>query len=403
LLGYPPGVTNMKVAAPLLVLLLTLSVALAGCMDGEEAPEDPATAANATRTDTDPVDPADPMDEAPATGDADDPGSRAHKHDYWGERTEVVLVDGEYTPWDGCIYNYDAPVPRFRNGCFWVEMGNGSVVYQGTAVLTVTATWSDPKTTGVAFDYKDAEKDNSGTLIELTSGVAHEIPVTPSTADIPHSKQSRWAFRFMAGGSAPIMNMQGPIHVVIAIKRGLDLPLDPPHPNFWGGKTELDLGTITGTLKPVQKEFLLFGPVWDYIRLPEGTIIPPGTGQVTVHFTYTVKDPVQNVEYRVWPLYASAQHPYMMGVEDEDVQLEAGSGSFTLQVEPEMTDSPYATTSQWRFSLWQGQSAPGTGFPLPSSWFGGGSPFDRDIDYTWHIVLTKAGAEAAPMSMGGDE
>ncbi|HWG91021.1 MAG TPA: hypothetical protein VNZ52_09270, partial [Candidatus Thermoplasmatota archaeon] len=215
----------------LLAAALVALVAIAGCL-GEEAPPEPGAEPTPAATPGDAsseplVDTGDGL----ATASA---GDRAHKHDYWRGATEVTLVDADVEASQACgHYNFDKPTEAPRGGCAFVQIGNGSTVYQGTSKLALTVTWTEPEVTGVAFRYRDAAGFHDA-FVELQNGVVHEIPVTMETADMPHTSESKWAFEFFGAGAGPTGNLGGPLHVTITIHRGLDLPVDPPHPDFWG-------------------------------------------------------------------------------------------------------------------------------------------------------------------------
>ncbi|HWG91022.1 MAG TPA: hypothetical protein VNZ52_09275 [Candidatus Thermoplasmatota archaeon] len=378
----------------LLVVLLLLAVPLTGCLNDEAPAEDAAPAAQDGANET-AVDTGSPLD-AVGSGGADDPGSRAHKHDYWGGETQITIVDGDYDPgaeqpsvfcgW----YELEKP-NKFHNGCVFVQMGNGTIVYQGTSRMTVTATWSDPKTTGVALQYQDAQAFHAEG-IPLANGVAHEIPVTLETADMAHARESKWMFVFVgsdASGGSGIL--AAPIHVTITIHRGLDLPVDPPHPDFWGDKRVLDLGNTTGTLPAETADFLVFSTGFESLTLPEGTVVPPGTAKLDVHFYWKVKDPAPGVAYHILPFWKSAQGPFWEAMRQNRSHgnPDSGEGYFEIEVTPQMTDSPYATLSQWRFAFPQTQHEPTTRIELPVSYFGT-SPLNREIEVTLHVIAHRS-------------
>lgn len=327
-------------ASPIELALLLVLVPLAGCIGA--APADPAAT-------PDPEVITDPTD---TTYNA---SSGYHIHDYWDGQDTLPVLDGTVTTF--LNNNGDEStdwVTRFHPG-------DGRVVPQGTASLTVTVEWTDDhplNSHGRMELWVMPANASQARLIEddLAQGQTLEIPLAYEEADLPHQVISAWEFQVHIRGSPQPYNFySGSIHVQAQAHRGLELKPFPPHPDHWGDRTELALVEETRRFQQLNWPTGGFTGNFDQrIRLPNGTIVPWGTSHVQVQVTSRNNYPAGGLELRYHP--ADTRNWTLL----EPQQQDGDTATYMIPVDDASADGPYAEASLWVFTVsadhdWQGE------------------------------------------------
>lgn len=327
---------------------VALLVALAGCAAPEDVPVDADSNESAATSE-----PAVDTGDVPMSADA---GAVPHLHDYWADRERVILFEGELEPtMDDAMNSTGYWVFGERQaavGGMAFDLPPGAIVFEGTGQMEVTATWSDPRTTGLAVSYRTAASAEFSEPVPLTSAVALVLDVAPEMTDMPHQTTSRWGFLFTA---APPGAALGPFTLSIAIVKMRDVSLFPGHPDFFGNATELGLHDASHEFSQVSyakrtPQLALDGEFQETEVVPSH-IVPMETKWMRAEVTVTRAEstPGQIVDVRFF--YHGADrtyntHPYYLPVNGSYAE---GRMVFEFPVTHEMTDSPYLSESQWRF------------------------------------------------------
>lgn len=330
-------------------LFLAASSALAGCLGGAEPPAQQPQPAGFPGTLPAGSDPG-------ATSNDSITPATAWVRDYWGEKTEVTLVEDSGTvrnlfqfPTGGCISCF---------GAFFAP-GEGQFVAPGSEAVEVTATWTPPPTApGLTMTlFHRTAADGDVQEAELRSGEPLRIPVRAEDADAPLAPGSQWWFFLMpdlgaAGSAFPEVEVQ----FKAVAKRGPALPefAEPPDP--WGAATRLAL--LQG--ETAQEQLALLGPLgWFCLQCRNGweppgpALVPAGSARLEATLSWDWAGPTKpmlhywNAKVQGGPALAIAQ--------DGDRQR-----SFALDVPPDQVDSPYQRRTTWGFFVSfdsQGQDA----------------------------------------------
>lgn len=308
---------------------------------------------------------------------------RFHTHNYWGGGLEKLLMDEDIASAPMTPLNPNDPAGSaqriafgrgffggfgFNNGFTPFEMPEGSIIPPETERVEVSVSWTSSNTiTGLWLGYRSAmNKDFEATEPFPAGGGTATIATNLSMNDMPHTTVSKWRF-FLApdnpNGGPGVFN--GTAHVVIKAFRNETLFLAPPHPDYWQDNTTLELAQFNGTMQCTRVVFPLFlGPDgagcengFAFLELPNGTIVPPHTGLLTLELTWantpTAPDPFTS---RPDLLYTPANTRRFL--RPENAVVEQGRAVYTLAVDPKMVDSPYANVSEWTFVLVLTSSGP---------------------------------------------
>lgn len=349
-------------AAPLAGLLL-LVAALSGCFGTESGgplvvPEtnDSAAAASAANVTVD--DGTTPMDA--------DTGHAPHLHDYWTGRERVTLMDQEVTvdaqqaiPFT--FFNAFMGTPGI--GGTFVELPEGSIVFEGTGQLEFTVTWTDATVTGMALRYSSAASNDFSEPEPLASGTPLVIDVTPEMTDMPHEKTSRWGFLLTPGAAG--QSMVGTFHVTVDIIRMRDIGLFPGHPELFGEANTLVLysgpGESSQSNFATQTATFLTGGSFAEDGVASAKVVPMETLTMTANLTITDMSTSTGEVTEVWFMYRPADSWRYFRANLLEGDVASGVFRFAWPVEMEQTDSPYADTSQWRFDVRVGTQTTGIG------------------------------------------
>lgn len=323
-------------------LLFACTMALAGCVG--------------TSVDDAPLDDAGAGSERPRIEfEAFDVGTQPHLHDYWVGKERVTLFDGSVDP---NTHAMEATLiaaafdREARAGGVWWLLPEGSIVYEGTGAIEFTASWSDPTVTSLGVAYAPADASEMGPLLPLVNGDTLTIPVTPSMTDMPHSTTSRWQFYF-----GPVENPSvalSPFDLQIDIVKTREVDLFPGHPELFEGASSKVLfedshRTFKASYATRGPYLLENGDFGEPVFAPTH-VVPMETVliRVEVHVTGTEASAGEVTEVRFFHQSAASNTLTAGGMG----RLADGDRFvWDVEVTMDMTDSPYASTSQWRFMV----------------------------------------------------
>lgn len=318
-----------------------------------------------------------------------DPGMAPHIHDYWGDKTEWVLMD-DTVPVPERVNprkNPERDLLRGNNNLEWPfilpqqEQGRPATIWPGTKEVHFTLSWgSEPENT-VPNAVILLQTSPTATRIELapvtTSGGTTTYVLTSSNeTDLGHSLATHWSFWLNIKNSPqssttaykPVLAMEG-IHVKITLVKG-DLVLEAAHQDFWGGAETLPIGDsaracIPGTGVPPSASdrtegtpFFFSCPIWP--KEDAVNIIPPGTEKIQVRFTWTQRPAVGatqvpiDLPFTYHMTYRTSAMPGSSTPAEAyrtPTILEEGTNSILYEIvlEPGDADGFYQKSSTWGF------------------------------------------------------
>jgi hypothetical protein len=358
--------------ARLFPALLVLALLLAGCLGGScDAPKAQSVTTAPTAL------PGENATLPPGAADASEAnrtlGAMPHVHDYWQGRERVTVLDQDVTVdpqtaafWTGfsLFLEHNPSV-----GGAFVQLPAGNLIYEGTGRLDLTVTYTDPTITGLHVQYRHAGTDEFSKYLDTPSGKTVPIPITSEMTDMPHSKTSRWLFLFET--SSPAAVAVGKFHVKMDIVKMRDVALFPPHPDFWKGKTTLELLRASGAAKSSMTPDRLVERTLNPLEDPPGLI---GDGKPVPMETRTL---VVNVTVK-------GTSPSTLAIDHLDLQYHGADGfhsfvrpagkanatssdkkqwEWDLPVAMNQTDNPYADKSAWDFRVVASYANPVPGGP----------------------------------------
>lgn len=226
-------------------------------------------------------------------------GYRPHFHDYWGDKTEYVLMDADIDPHRD--FNERQATNLYTRGFLLPFKALGfvlnasyefflpdrspeeyNIVLPGTKEIRVTLNWVSPTAATnerLGFAFRHANMSSTDAVIASPAkraGEAISMPVDPEWADYGHQRWTFWHFFIHTGkplGERPDV-VVGPIHVKIVLVKG-DVAPEPPHRDFWGDSESLvlrsgtEIVSNTGTVRD--------WPTAMVMKLPKDTLVPPGS------------------------------------------------------------------------------------------------------------------------------
>lgn len=309
-------------------------------------------------------------------------GYRPHIHDYWGERSEITIFDEPFdirqsrvgsatADWNPQA-NYVSATVLYANLVYsglryWIPLpdddpANPNIVFPGTGKVEVTFDWDDapPMPPRYAFGYVPASDDDLVVLDAGGPGTTWTIDVEPGMTDAGHQTFSLWEFYVI-----PVNNVQDAtnyrpslitetIDVRITVYKGYDVPVEPPHPEFWRDGDVLPLLNASDGQRTYTGSGVFGGrPMWG---LAPPTIVPPGTAKLVVEMTYAYSpataEPLDSEYVLYWN---TGDHNYMerpVSEWDTGPAAESGTGRavYEIVLEPGQTDAFYQQKTAWRFA-----------------------------------------------------
>lgn len=296
---------------------------------------------------------------------------RPHPHNFWGGSDVYTLMDHDFLLGEpgtqgsfGPVYEQLSAtyVRPNQNGTYRLPVPDdgGRIVIPGTAGIDVTASWD---TAEIALDrfglvYSPANDEETFFAGYLSNGQPLRIPVAPEAADGGHQAWSLWEFWVFTDNNAQSATefqpaaMQGPLHVRMDLLKG-DIPVDPPHPDYWNGSREVVLRDKDKPLVVTQAYGA--GREGYLIRLEAPTIVPPEATTLRVEFewAYQANDgsPVDQDYVLTWRTAAmnpQTTDPTQYVTEDP---VESGDHSKVYDIDVRgATDAYYQQESGWVFA-----------------------------------------------------
>lgn len=388
-------------AFPVFASVTLLAVAFAGCLGGEtEAP--PVRKADAPATDETGLENVTNDDGSDVEMGAD-LGHQPHIHDYWKDRERVTLMDQDVT--------VDAPSAVFWTfidtvrgtpgvGGAFIQLPEGQIVYEGTGKLEFTATWSDATVTGMGLSYRTPAEPQFSENVALSSGVPLVVEVTPEMSDMPHAKTSRW--QFLVSPAQPGQVIAGKFHVKIDVVRMRDVEVFPGHPELFQGASSLTIFEGPGTSSQDNVAMRIVNRVQ---QRPEDDsvaaqkVVPMETRSMTANLTLKAATAEIGKASRAHLLVKPADRNNYAFVQSVAVDEATQTYQFAWMVEMQMTDSPYASESDWRFMVFVETDPTGTGMNACGGCFG--AKVDYDLLVVAYPDVVEGSRELRFGRMGG--
>lgn len=359
------------------VAIVLVSLLLSGCSGGGGAVDE---------TSPTPTETAEPTETEGPANDTFDP--KFHTHDYWADRAKVLLFAGNVElardaiqetyldPYGVTVGSkeFDTKTDGDHSGLTGEQT---DVVFQGTSHIEAKFTWTDTnQIPGLRFSFKHAGTPTFTLVGPVESTKVYRIDLVKYMADMPHQLSlSRWKFRLDAFTPAtdnlPVEANygKGMVRVEMWIFNGGGRFIDPPHPYFftksptrYGGEVNVTLRNcvvvndtkVGDNQNPINPMGINCpnpkGPV--DLRAEPPHIIPWETTKATIEMWYNVSG---------YP--ADQKPPFSLGLKfhgSDDVKYQfpkaketkAGYALYEVGVSEQMTDSPYASQSDWMFGVY---------------------------------------------------
>jgi hypothetical protein len=387
-------------------LLLLASLLLAGCA-GKESPTEvlPEPTLTSETTTAPPTPTEDPNQFVP----------KFHTHDYWAGRPSMYLFDGtvaigedalgETAVTNNAIIIGATTFDTLDDGEDRDSSDKTDVVYQGTERIEVKVSWADANAIpGINFFYKPANSPQFTLLGPMESGKTASIFLREHQADMPHQVSlSRWKFKIEAFDpqtqAFPMRAYRaiGDVAVEMQIFNGGDQFIDPPHPYFFQAGPTRYAGEVNKTFancafvnntrlhesQPTTSP-VAYGCSLEEYQPEAGHIVPWETTKVIVELFYNFTAPTGAGPRTVGLKFHGSDtsfYSYPKAAETKD-----GYARYEITVTESMTDSPYATQTDWRYGV----------YPIVADQRDLGGDMTGNI----HVVATAISEGAADRGMG---
>ena len=387
----------MRALHGLLLASLFLAGGLTGCLGGKGDTATPAAAPSSANTTAmaAPVDNGSMNASSAFTGT----GAVAHSHDYWLGRERVTLLDEDINvdPFTATFFTFfDVSQGTPGVGGTFVNLPDGTTVFEGTGKMEITASWSAPTISGVAARWRTAASNDFSEPKTLATGIVTSVPVTPEMSDMPHAKSSRWAFLLTPASSGQVM--EGTLHLKIDIVKMRDIELFPAHPDLFAGAHQLTLfdGPATSSQQSIASQIVdgvsTMGKPGAEQGVASQKVVPMNA--VAMMANVTIVDTTGNLGKvsAVNLTVKTADSNGFRGAKLIHTDDATHTYTFAWLVDMRQTDSPYAKQSQWRFDLRVGSDPTGMGGSC-------GGCSDTKTDYKLVVLAFDApidGAKALP-------
>ncbi len=281
------------------------------------------------------------------------PGS--HAHDVWGGQDVLVVADFEASGMDICT------------GCPWAYLSTfrlepGQVIPQGTQFVDVTVDYTLEGASGPLHVFiQTAADDSLQHLGPVESGDTFRYESNNTRNDMGHTALSAWRFMLaaptedLAAGMGQFYQTSG--HIVVEAVRGLEIPVEPPHPDLWENRTEIPLFEHTvGRKTTFQNEN---GDTRGCFFNGCPMTHTPDDGVVVPYDARAVRVALQFLDDQDLPWQQLAYHGNDHWHYEHVAPVEVGGGRQVYEIELENNgDSPYAKQSVWAFRvIWDQDTA----------------------------------------------
>lgn len=279
------------------------------------------------------------------------PGS--HVHDYWQGRTEVLVVENT-TGTRNVSYGGD-----HGTVASWIPP-DGSIVPQGTGQLEAVIDWTEATSPGsfpIAYTHAElhartAADDDARPVGRIERGQPLRFNATKDQADPPHYVLSLWEFKLVLwneGGSST--SFSGTFSLRVTAFRTLPLEPFPPHPDLWGGKTELPLAAFDQVVQVhmgLVETYACLEGCADVTFAPDPGVLVPYDGKEVV---VTVRTDTASTPVAFGLDVHGADTRTLAPVAPESDTV--GQQVFRVPLDGR-GDSPYAKQSLWEFRVHPG-------------------------------------------------
>lgn len=304
-----------------------------------------------------------------------------HTHDYWSGRSSLILfgphnvrlgqdlLEETYFQENGVLVG--ATTFDTKTDGEDVSLADKTdVVYQGTSRIEVTFKWRESnELPGVSFYFKPANTPTFTLLGPVQNGQTYRIDMKPGWADMPHQLSlSRWKFRLeaynpaTAGYPYKVHVARGEVEVSMTIFNGGERFIDPPHPYFFTGGPVRYAGEVNRTFSNCvyvnNTKLVSSQPHANPVSTCALTGLAPDAPHIVPWETTTL---VAELWYNHTGATSSVPHALGLMFHASDgnaykfpkaVTTGPGYVRYEIGVTEAMSDSPYATQTDWRFALY---------------------------------------------------
>ena len=356
----------------LLVGLLFVVPALAGCADGAPANEPVKPGSTTTGSGSPATAQPSPVSEFRPKGTSE----RWHFHDYWKGNPVITLFEGNLT-FNATPMGADG-LPAL-SAIF--ELPHGVIVPPETGYLTFNVTWTSPDPavppTGgrVNITYKPADSNDFFPGGDTGNGVPLQVNTTESNCDVPHRQASAWKFNVTAIPDTSVPPGFPPPHARINITATIGRPLfiDPPHLNWWrdgdiipiveagGGEIRTAVTPVANATFPglpsASAEPPNLATYTTAYRVPvdQGRIVPEGTKSVVVMINWTSEIPDKKLVVRYMENNYPSEGALQLASETPTSRI------YFLKTLQSQTDTTYSNRTTWEFRVLP-EGEPASGF-----------------------------------------
>jgi hypothetical protein len=294
------------------------------------------------------------------------PGYRPHLHDHWGDKAELSLFDMDLDYGKAGFAQYGAVGDALsrtysaNQGTFLFfsipdrDDGQPPIVLPGTKEIRFTVSW-DPADVDVdRFEVGHHSGDVKWGSELGENGVPFVIAVDEDDADNGHQVFSLWQFRIRPQARTVPMTILGPIHVQATLVKG-ELPVDPPHEDFWAGNATYLARSWDSTIPGISN---CCTDAHVTVKPDAKRLIPPGTSSLSIRMGYAFTQAPGTAADLEWELLAKpANLPPGVGLDQYRVLQPASEATslkvYDVPVDGSETDAFYQVNSNWIFVIRQ--------------------------------------------------
>lgn len=350
-----------------LVVLLAVSMALAGCINKGDVAEEPTAPAQTNDTLPTTLPDGREFTAVQETNKTEEGvGGMEHKHDYWQGFDQITIFDQDVSP---------SLTPVFERGddskvwIAFINLGNiseednrSALIYEGTGKVDFTLTGGPAWATSYQMTFRTAASDWTPWQ-PIAVGETFSYEPQKIETDMPHSFRSLWNWKLQAVAPVPVTGdlfvsdvaPEGePMHVTIVVHRARDVDDWPGHPAFYDGVDERIVAENKPGKSSVQHaaDVLVYGVEPDQV-VPD-RLISMGTRTLDVYVNITRLELPPGVENAGFHLFwrSADTTPNSLGHSQFNNETDAKTFAYwRLEVDDDMVDSPYQPTSRFSFKV----------------------------------------------------
>ncbi|HLE48003.1 MAG TPA: carboxypeptidase-like regulatory domain-containing protein, partial [Candidatus Thermoplasmatota archaeon] len=306
-------------------------------------------------------------------------GYRPHIHDYWGDKTELTIMDDDVdlrtqtksrggaggTQTQQALSSVTYSAQNSSGNMYRIPLpGDGdplALVFPGTKDIAITITWTQQAFTGykVGISFRPPTTQPETFLQRQTSGSTWKIGVTPDMWDTGHQYYSLWAFYVYtfqdAAGDGTNFRpgiINGNFHVTVKITKG-EILAEPAHPDFWANGDEIEINNHDN-LGDCNNAYHTIDRDWPSCKITPKGLVPPGTMKLNIEMKWTYGTYEGTPPMDLVLIYRDAtQNPWTTPVPEFKVAKCNGTGqtrTCEVTTKPGETDAYYQRRSTWVFT-----------------------------------------------------